>query len=89
MDKRGNTDSCADQILEYIIGSFRLNEIPNRLREDWNLSEETYDADKMYFLQDHFIIELNDILGLPDSAISAFLQALVIVRDNPSLSRLI
>lgn len=89
MYKRGNTYSCADQILEYIISSFRLNEIPNRLREDWNLSEETYDADKMYFLQDHFIIELNDILGLPDSAISAFLQALVIVRDNPSLSRLI
>lgn len=43
----------------------------------------------MYFLQDYFLIEVNDILKLSDDAISAFLQVLSLARNNTVLSRLI
>lgn len=43
----------------------------------------------MGFLKDNFIIRANKILKLPEEAVSAFIEAYKIIRNNQSLCKLL
>ena len=65
-----------------------LEKAPEIWREYWGASQATYPGAYLYFLTDDFVIKANDILGLPNEAIGAFSEALLIIRGDSELSRL-
>ncbi len=89
MYNKENPIEYSDQVLQYISDAIGQDEIPSSIKTDWKLSQEAYQGDKMYFLHDTYIADMNNILRLPDDTVSAILEVMQSVRVNPILGRII
>jgi len=72
-----------------VLHSLKLKDKYGILEKHWDLSQASYPGKEIFFLEDAFLHEMNEVLNLNDAAFLKLLRAAGKIRCNEALSRLI
>ena len=75
--------------LEQVLASLGIDLIPDGWNENWRASQAVYPAGQIFFLQEAYYREANEVFGFPDDLSELFLETLARIRASDALRRLV
>jgi hypothetical protein len=75
--------------LNKILATLKIEKVPEIWHKAWASSLMTYPGEKIFFLQNDYLLWANSILNFPEEALKVLLCSAAVIRSSPGLCKLV